>query len=110
MREQTPTIQPRQVNDSEITVEWPVYAAVVAERDSLRTEQTRLREALEWKPIATAPKTGRHIMLTWSSLVALGYWDGLKWWTHMGTGFPTHWMETPDPPAALSSTPTPEHK
>ena len=65
----------------------------------------------EWKPIETAPKDGLLTMLLVPSrkrsLPLPGYWTGAGWLTYnhdwaVARVEPTHWMEMPPPPAALS--------
>ena len=65
----------------------------------------------EWKPIETAPKDGLMTMLLVPSrkrwLPLPGYWDRTRWLTFnhdsaVAIVEPTHWMEMPKPPAALS--------
>ncbi len=98
MREQTlKVIQPRPLNDSEVTVEWFAYEAVVAERDALRTEQTRLREALESLRNEVAG--------------SLGAWENHLAQLIGVTNVRCLQRKVEEADAALSSTPTPEtHK
>lgn len=68
-------------------------------RDQLDTIILSLRAASEWQPIATARKDGRSVLLTWQSIVTIGYWAlGPHWKTAIGTGFPTHWKPLPASP------------
>jgi hypothetical protein len=57
--------------------------------------------AVEWQPIATAPKDGEDILLAREGHeVGMGYWfpsDGTEWeWQFTST--PTHWSPMPEPP------------
>jgi len=75
-------------------------------------ENRRLREALEWQPIETAPKDGACLLVTgWdrneiggSRHFAVGYWSDLydMWIEDTKAEHPlsylTHWRPLPDPP------------
>jgi hypothetical protein len=58
-----------------------------------------------WQPIETAPKNGRHLLVTtrqwWTPVIAK--WDSDRNWVSVFTGNtigkPTHWMPLPEPPA-----------
>lgn len=66
---------------------------------------------MEWQPIATAPKDGRHILAAWPETWAQGqphaevcHWSGTYWsYSYDGDAPPTHkqptlWMPLPEPP------------
>jgi hypothetical protein len=89
--------------------------ALKARNDSIvkQAEQIdKLRAALEWQPIETAPKNGKDILVAAPGFTPeLAWWDAedvwLKGW-HCGGGRsdtygpsfePTHWMPLPAPPA-----------
>ncbi len=55
----------------------------------------RLTAANGWRPIETAPKDGKRVLLSWpSTLVTVGQISNLR----AGAEWPTHWMPLPAPP------------
>lgn len=91
-----------------------VCAALIAEARRSRAEIARLRAALDWQDISTAPRDGADILV----IVQGGHpqtgvpftpevvsWDGREWWGVMWSSDehvvyePTHWMPLPPPPA-----------
>lgn len=65
-----------------------------------------------WKPIETAPKDGRQILICFASKVtgevvlSCVRWREERWLSgtttdgvHIAVSSPTHWMEAPEPPA-----------
>lgn len=84
----------------------------VSEIEHLRTENARLREALEWRPIETAPRDGTSMLLYPS--VYLGLPCGIGHYVTRRESWqegpytevrPTHWRPLPEPP---SDTPAPK--
>jgi hypothetical protein len=77
-------------------------------------ELARLRTALEWQPIETAPKDGTDVLLGWFELPGMkmrrvGHWHPREnaWIDthhvlHNQHSFPTHWAALLDPPALAS--------
>lgn len=58
-------------------------------------EVARLTAANGWRPIETAPKDGKRVLLSWpSTLVTVGQISNLR----AGAEWPTHWMPLPAPP------------
>lgn len=79
------------------------------ENARLAEENARLRDAVAWRPIATAPKDGTHILLYVGEGAAVnmtgGFWDDhpkCRCWIaggYMRKRFPpTHWMPLPEAP------------
>ncbi len=70
----------------------------------------RVREALEWRPIETAPRDGTRVILVWGGESINGFFlnnsQSLRPWAGWRTesmvpapiGQPTHWMPLPPPP------------
>ncbi len=57
-------------------------------------EVARLTAANGWRPIETAPKDGKRVLLSWpSTLVTVGQISNLR----AGAEWPTHWMPLPEP-------------
>jgi hypothetical protein len=58
----------------------------------------------EWRPIETALKDGKLVLVgAWSLSgnwqTEVGYWGISRWHPFVGqTGSPTHWMPLPEPP------------
>lgn len=63
----------------------------------------------EWQPIGTAPRDGRHVLVTWKSTwsesgphIELCYWAAEQWnYSYDGDAPntpPTHWQAMPEPP------------
>ena len=72
-------------------------------RLGLRVEEAevaRLTAANGWRPIETAPKDGKRVLLSWpSTLVTVGQISNLR----AGAEWPTHWMPLPEPPKENSN-------
>lgn len=64
---------------------------------------------MEWKPIATAPRDGRDVLVFGDGSYAVACWNGQEWrdmgdigWAGMdghNGNQPTHWMPLPEPPS-----------
>ena len=74
------------------------------------SEVTQGYHVAEWRPIDSAPKTGRWVLLWWPAVTDaafVGYYVG-RWkdaisGEHWGdTPGPTHWMPLPPPPFPTS--------
>ena len=71
----------------------------------LTAENEKLRAALQWQPIETAPKDGTEIIVYRPDAGVFGafYSDECWFCTYSGEDFslepPTHWMHLPPPPA-----------
>ena len=77
-----------------------------------------MSEAMTWRPIETAPKDGREVLLFWpfnafgTPTVDTGAWLKIPSYTEhwcrnrrpMFGGDPSHWMPLPEPPDAARST------
>jgi hypothetical protein len=69
--------------------------------EALEAENTRLRAAMEWQPIETAPKDGKSILALLSNgEVFRVIWFGIGWHASSDIGFvsPTHWKPLPAAP------------
>ena len=84
---------------------WPEQARIVQEiyQPRLRAIAARL-EAEEWRPIETAPKDGRDVMLWDSDLkqaIKAEWCDMADEWVPSDDGYLelTHWRPLPAPPA-----------
>lgn len=79
---------------------------LLGESLDLRSSLRAMREALEWQPIATAPKDGGDLLLFIPSYgVGIGSWLTMsKAWCYSDRydDPPTHWMSLPAKPAALA--------
>jgi hypothetical protein len=64
----------------------------------------------DWKPINSAPRDGRHVLVTWAETwkqsgphVELCYWAGERWhYSYDGDAPdqpPTHWQDMPAEPS-----------
>jgi hypothetical protein len=70
-------------------------------------ENEKLRSALQWQPIETAPKDGTEVLAVYKSIHSS--WYGVAVWGEPKRGSgkwfwdyapqPTHWMHLPPPPA-----------
>jgi hypothetical protein len=89
-------------------------AAHLREVTRLTAEVERLRAALQWQPIETAPRDGTPILARekgagpavymmcamWSGSELEGWRiPGARGWTNARWFHPTHWMHLPPPPA-----------
>jgi len=100
-----------------------LHTETLAQKDTitrLTAEVERLRAALQWRPIETAPKDGTDILVSggtysWDTdygpesphtWVSLASWREQRWQGENSGGHdeyffykPTHWMHLPPPPA-----------
>lgn len=114
-------LQPTQETDARSCIDNLVCSdfarRLERERDQARRELSELREATSWRPIETAPKDGREVLLfeRWTDVPFVGYWGERenKWEAHRshytvkGDGVVKsslcqsdilHWMPLPKPP------------
>jgi hypothetical protein len=74
--------------------------------EALEAENTRLRAAMEWRLIETAPRDKSHVALLrrngdGSVTYGHGYYmplEGWKCWQHYANKPPTYWMPLPTAP------------
>jgi hypothetical protein len=80
--------------------------AMAEEIEELRAEVRRLREALTWQPIETAPKDGTWVIVlmrngqVWKASWGRDRQNELHWCTHVlspADRVVTHWMPLPAP-------------
>jgi len=91
--------------------EKQLTATLRARCEALEADQERMREALEWKPMETAPMDGTRVLVFWDywshdAFVAYfkhGRWNGEVALSEGDTDGPTRWM--PLPSVAALSTP-----
>lgn len=91
----------------------PVFRREVVSVEFARQLEIELTTAVEWKPIETAPKDGRPIILGGPGVSGEGFWMGdpdrnyreLTGWFYSDDDVltarptnPTHWMPLPEPP------------
>jgi hypothetical protein len=81
-----------------------LHTETLAQKDtiaSLTAEVERLRAALQWQPIETAPRISRYEILVWDGEHRfVAWWKSGAFWRADGVMFdPTHWMHLPPPPA-----------
>lgn len=77
-----------------------------AEITQLKVAAHRLLDGVDemnWQPIGTAPKDGRHILLYRPTIIFTGYHASGMWILNAPTlpvmsPAPTHWMPLPEPP------------
>jgi hypothetical protein len=109
------------MSDKRISISLDEYNMLhtekLAQKDTitrLTAELEKLRSALQWQPIETAPKDGTpilarekgagpavYMMCTMWSGSELEGWriPGARGWTNARWFHPTHWMHLPPPPA-----------
>jgi len=81
------------------------FQAAINDITRLTAENEKLRAALQWQPIETAPKDGTEIIVYRPDAGVFGafYSDECWFCTYSGEDFslepPTHWMHLPPPPA-----------
>lgn len=80
---------------------------VANERDTLIAALRSFPAGETWRPIASAPKDGRQVLLWWpywTKRPTIGYWKHTRWIAEASLSeadtdpTPTHWMPLPTPP------------